>query len=43
MSNENKRQAVYDFFIDVFGLDRTMLDESKITIEPDNDLKSLYK
>ena len=41
--NENKRQAVYDFFIDVFGLDRTMLDESKITIEPDNDLKSLYK
>ena len=41
--NENKRLAVYDFFIDVFGLDRTMLDESKITIEPDNDLKSLYK
>ena len=39
----NKRQAVYDFFIDVFGLDRSMLDESKITIEPDNDLKSLYK
>ena len=40
---ENKRQAVYDFFIDVFGLDRTMLDESKVTIEPDDDLKSLYK
>ena len=40
---ENKRQAVYDFFIDVFGLDRTMLDESKVTIEPDADLKSLYK
>ena len=40
---ENKRQAVYDFFIDVFGLDRTMLDESKITIEPDDALKSLYK
>ena len=40
---ENKRQAVYDFFIDVFGLDRTMLDESKITIEPDDVLKSLYK
>ncbi len=39
----NKRNAVYDFFIDVFGLDRSMLDESKITIEPDNDLKSLYK
>ena len=41
--NENKRQAVYDFFIDVFGLDRSMLDESKITIEPDEMLKSLYK
>ena len=40
---ENKRQAVYDFFIDVFGLDRSMLDESKIEIEPDNALKSLYK
>ena len=40
---ENKRQAVYDFFIDVFGLDRTMLDESKIEIEPDDALKSLYK
>ena len=40
---ENKRQAVYDFFIDVFALDRNMLDESKITIEPDEMLKSLYK
>lgn len=40
---ENKRQAVYDFFIDVFGLDRSMLDESKITIEPEDALKSLYK
>jgi len=40
---ENKRNAVYDFFIDVFGLDRTMLDESKIEIEPDEQLKSLYK
>ena len=40
---ENKRQAVYDFFIDVFHLDRSMLDESKITIEPDEALKSLYK
>ncbi len=39
---ENKRQAVYDFFIDVFGLDGTMLDESKIEIEPDDVLKSLY-
>ena len=41
--NKNKRQAVYDFFIDVFGLDRSMLDEDKITIEPDDALKSLYK
>ena len=41
--NEHKRQAVYDFFIDVFGLDRTMLDEEKVTIEPDGDLKTLYK
>ena len=40
---ENKRQAVYDFFIDVFGLDRSMLDESKIEIESDEALKSLYK
>ena len=40
---ENKRKAVYDFFIDVFGLDRSMLDESKVTIEPDDALKSLYK
>ena len=30
----NKRQAVYDFFADVFQLDRTMIDESKITIQP---------
>lgn len=40
---ENKRKAVYDFFIDVFGLDRSMLDESKIEIEPEGTLKSLYK
>ena len=40
---ENKRQAVYDFFIDVFGLDRTMLDESKVTIEAEDTLKSLSK
>ena len=40
---ENKRQAVYDFFIDVFGLDSSMLDESKVTIEPDEALKSLYR
>lgn len=30
----NKRNAVYDFFIDTFGLDRSKLDESKVTIEP---------
>ncbi|MBR6190249.1 MAG: hypothetical protein IKQ59_15080 [Prevotella sp.] len=29
----NKRQAVYEFFADVFGLDREMIDESKVTIE----------
>jgi len=40
---KNKRKAVYDFFIDVFALDGTMLDESKIEIEPDEALKSLYK
>ena len=40
---ENKRNAVYDFFIDVFGLDRSMLDESKIEIESEETLKSLYK
>ena len=40
---ENKRKAVYDFFIDVFSLDRSMLDESKIEIESEEALKSLYK
>ncbi len=30
----NKRNAVYDFFIETFGLDRSKLDESKVTIEP---------
>ena len=40
---KNKRNAVYDFFIDVFHLDRSMLDESKIEIEPEETLKSLYK
>ena len=29
----NKRQAVYEFFANVFGLDRKMIDESKVTIE----------
>ena len=40
---KNKRQAVYDFFINVFGLNRDMLDESKVTIESEEQLKSLYK
>jgi hypothetical protein len=40
---KNKRQAVYDFFIDVFHLDPSMLDESKVQIEPVEALKSLYK
>ena len=30
----SKRQAVYEFFADVFGLDRSMIDESKVTILP---------
>ncbi len=40
---KNKRQAVYDFFIDVFHLDATKLDESKIDIETEQTLKSIYK
>ncbi len=40
---KNKRQAVYDFFIDVFHLNGTKLDESKIEIETEQTLKSLYK
>ena len=31
----NKRNAVYDFFADVFHLDKKKLDESKVTIEPE--------
>lgn len=31
----NKRNAVYAFFAEVFSLDKTMLDESKVTIEPE--------
>lgn len=38
----NKRMPVYDFFIDVFGLDRTKLDEAKVTIVPEEELKSLH-
>ena len=29
----NKRQAVYEFFADVFNLDRSMVDENRVTIE----------
>lgn len=36
----NKRNSVYDFFIETFGLDRSMLDESKVTVEPEDALKS---
>ena len=35
----NKRQAVYDFFTDVFGLDRSKLNEEKVTIEEENTLR----
>ena len=36
----NKRNAVYRFFIDPFGLDESKLDESKVTIEPEEALKA---
>lgn len=39
----NKRQAVYDFFIETFGLDRSMLDENKVSIVPADVLKSQVK
>lgn len=35
----NKRKAVYDFFIKVFNLDASKLDEDKVTIEPKDALK----
>ena len=35
----NKRNAVYKFFIDTFGLDESKLDENKITIEDEEALK----
>jgi hypothetical protein len=38
----NKRQAVYDFFADVFALDRTMIDESKVTIELEEVMQSKF-
>ena len=36
----NQRTAVYRFFIDTFGLDESKLDESKVTIEPEEALKA---
>lgn len=39
----NKRKAVYDFFIDVFHLDRSKLDESKVAILPAEALKTKLK
>lgn len=38
----NKRKAVYDFFARVFQLDKSKEDESRVTIEPYNKLKSMY-
>ena len=35
----NKRNAVYEFFIETFSLDRAMLDEDKVTIETENALR----
>lgn len=39
----NKRNAVYDFFAGVFRLDKSKLDESKVTIEPFENLYSFGK
>lgn len=36
----SKRQAVYQFFAEVFDLDITKADESKVTIQPDDNLKT---
>lgn len=36
----NKRQAVYDFFAEIWGLDKSRLDESVVTIEAEEKLKS---
>ncbi len=35
----NKRQAVYKFFADVFGLDASKIDESRVTIEEEKLLR----
>ena len=39
----NKRQAVYEFFADMFGLDRSMINESKVTIEDEQVMKTILK
>ena len=36
----NKRAAVYKFFTEVFGLDSTMIDEDKVTIETEKQLRA---
>ena len=35
----NKRNAVYEFFIQAFSLNRDCLDEDKVTIEEENTLR----
>lgn len=40
---DNKRNAVYKFFIDTFNLDASKLDESKVTIEDENALRFTHK
>ncbi|WP_071146272.1 6-O-methylesterase [Bacteroides ihuae] len=39
----NKRNAVYDFFISAFSLDKTKLDEKRVTIEPEEAMYSFGK
>lgn len=39
----NKRNAVYDFFGRVFNLNKNNIDESKVTIEPEDAMKSFVK
>ncbi len=39
----NKRNAVYDFFANVFQLDKSKLDESKVTVEPFENMYSFGK
>lgn len=39
----NKRKAVYECFINTFELDRSLLDEDKVTIEDENTLRFIPK